>query len=285
MKSKISLFDKSILINDIKRYGWVSIIYLLTLSLIPLIIILQALDIIGPNKIISNVLDESWNLEGIFMLIISTLLGILLFNYLQTKDACDSIHSLPIKREVLYRTHIFSGLLILIIPILINMLIIIILRKTIDVPFMFNFKDIFLWAFLNILFSILFFLVSVFSGMLTASSILQGLLSIVLLLLPAFLSITIIYNLGFLVCGYSNYRPDIYADYLSPVIRILNKFYKISITEIIVYSILSVLLAFFSKLIYKIRKLEMAGQSIAFPKLNYLFKYTAAFCGMLLFGS
>lgn len=291
MKSRTSLINKSVLASDIKRYGWVSIVYMMGLLILPLKIFFEFLSVQSLKESIngtriSDVLASSWNTEGLLILSVSILLGMLLFSYIQNKSACDSMHSLPLRKEILYTTHILSGLLMLIIPILFNTAVIIFLRATIDVPFSFGFKDIFIWAGLSILLSILFFSLSVFCGMLTATSILQGFVAIVLLLMPPFLYITVTYNFSYLIFGYVNYGMDAFVSRLSPIIRILNSdIDKITAAEIIIYIICCVVFLISSNFIYKARKPEVAGQSIAFSPLNYLFKYTAAFCGMLLFGS
>lgn len=287
MKFKISLIDKSILINNLKRFGWIGVIYFIGLLYIPLYIITQKTRVENDYiKAIPNIFNTIWSVQGLFILIISIFLGTLLFRYIQTKEACDSIHSLPITRAVLFRTHILSGFIILFIPMLISMLIIIIIKAFIGVPVLFSVADIVKWSLISILFSIVFFIITVFSGMLTGNSLLQALVATILLLLPAFLFVTITYNFEFLIFGYISSLSDINWTILSPIIRVLGlETNKLSTIEIIIYVLLIIILTIFSEFLYKIRKLEMAGQSIAFTKLNYLFKYTAAFCGMLLFGS
>lgn len=298
MKFKTSLFNKSIFLNSIKRFGWIGLLYFTYLFfVIPIRIIYtfssNKLEIIQDNfYYIERIFNFSSQFILLSTLIIPIFIGIMLFRYIQKKNISNIIHSLPIRRECLFITNIIFGLLLLILPVLLIALISTILFLNFGLS---NHLFIVLnWLIVTLVFNIIFFSVSVFCGMITGMSTLQGILTILLLFLPYGLSTLILLNIKNLVYGfyYSNNNLEIKLFKLSPITRMIlhidtyhyGGVHRFTIQEIILYLIVSVILIITSYYLYKFRKTESATRSITFKVFKPIFKYSITFSGMLLVG-
>jgi ABC-2 type transport system permease protein len=132
MKSKTSLINRGILLNDFKRFAWIGIGYLLLLLFsTPLKIVMlysqlkndavvagvvlenggvAAIDLVNATSRFLSILQFDTNavlLQVMSLIVIPVLTGLLLFRYLQDSQASDMVHALPVKRETIYNTHCF----------------------------------------------------------------------------------------------------------------------------------------------------------------------------------
>ena len=292
MKSKTSLINRGILLNDFKRFTWIGAGYLLMLLLsIPLkVFMLYSRD---ENVIINNapaylhIFQFNTNaalLQVMSIIIVPILTGLLLFRYLQDSQAADMLHSLPVRRETLYNTNVLAGAIFLFVPLILTALVTwaLVAGLGIDVKG----ADILTWLAISLLFNLLFFICSVAVGMVTGMSTVQGALSFILLLLPSGLSMLVLYNLGKYVYGFPY---DYYFDRitnLSPLIRLTEiSGQPLRPVEIAVYLASAAALYLLGRYLYRKRRLETAGNAITFDILQPVFKYGATFCFMLLIGS
>lgn len=296
MKSKTSFFNKGIILDDIRRFGWISCVYTLALIfLLPLKILMLHTDedmyYVANTVIKKQFYFRSAEPQGMLTIIIPVLLAIFLFRYIQVKVSVDMIHSLPINRSTLYRSHIAFGIVSLVVPVIINAIITIILNKSLGLGAYYSIYDVIQWIALTLLFDFIFFIAAVFMGMVVGSSVLQGALTYVFVFLPLGLTVLIAEILEIFIYGFT-YNLDGGESKLSPMARIFDGFgnfdmsnRSITVTEIIVYIVLCILLYFASEYVYNIRKLEAASSTIAFKGLQYVFKYGVTFCAMLLAGA
>lgn len=290
MRSKTSFINKGILHNDFKRFTWIGIAYLLGLFLsIPL----QILMLYSRGKELGISYDaltylrvfhfNSSPFQFMLLIIVPVLTGLVLFRYLQVNRAADMEHTLPIKRETLYNTHIVAGLILLLVPLVITALICWVLIAGLGIPV--NNLAILSWLSVAMLVNILLFMTSVAIGMFTGMSTVQGLLSYILLLLPSGFSMLLLYNLKIYIYGFA---IDVYSEkiaHLSPLIRTAEySGMPLISTEVMVYLLCSIALYFIGKYLYRRRRLEMAGNAITFDIIAPVLKYSVTFCSMLLVG-
>ena len=116
MNSKTSLFSKALVKSDIKRYWWVSVIY----------IVLTALFIL-PNAVMKDIGDVYSRFDsdnGALALFFAFALGGLLFSYLHRVNSVSFMNSIPVSRTTQYLSHILSGFILLIVPITVTSLVI-----------------------------------------------------------------------------------------------------------------------------------------------------------------
>lgn len=296
MKSKISLFNRGVILNDLKRFSWIGVVYLLGLLLtIPMQMLMINSEVENYGYYNDNPIKRIFDFETgqtiILMGVIPVILAILLFRYMHVKKSSDMIHSLPIKRGNLYNNHIFVGTLLLIIPVVVTMIASIMINSTLSYNQYYKEAvytiDILRWGGITIILSTLIFIFSVLVGMFTGISAVQGVLTYIFLFLPVGLTGLIFANVGIFVYGFeSNFylREDIFK--LSPltITSCLPNKDLMSLKAILIYIIIYIVLYCISKILYNKRNLEAASQSIAFRHFKPVFKYGVTFCSMLLGG-
>ena len=218
----------------------------------------------------------------LFLLLIAPVLtGLLVFRYLQTSHAADMEHSLPIRRETLYNTHLLSGLIFLLVPIVITALVTWAVVNGLKIDFVTN-QHIIDWLKVALVANLFFFFSTVTVGMITGLSILQGLLTYILLLVPAGLSMLLFHNLQMYVYGFAG---NFYIGGLNSLIPLVGLLESPNSNEIIVYLLICVALYFIGRFLYQQRHIEAAGEAITIGVLRPIFKYSVTFCTMLLVGS
>ncbi|MEN6326146.1 MAG: DUF6449 domain-containing protein [Syntrophomonas sp.] len=290
MKSTTSLINPGILLNDLKRFAWISITYLLGLLFaVPfnLLMLYNTTDRIG-NNYINYLRVMQFNIDAapltlILILIFPVLTGLLLFRYLQSSKAADMEHSLPIKRETLYNTHILAGVIILSVPLLITALLSWAVVSGLGIEALSG-EAVLSWLAISLPVNLLFFMLSAATAMITGMSSVQGILTYLFLFLPTGLSVLVLHNLGMYIYGFAF---DYYVNgiIISPLMRIMDPTYFIQNTQIISYLLITAALYFAGRYLYRRRKLEKAGNAMAFDILRPVFKYGVTFCAMLIIGS
>lgn len=229
------------------------------------------------------------NLQKFLVCVVPTLLAVLLFNYLHSLSASSFMHSLPVNRKSLYFSHSFAGAVLLALPILFTVLILIVLNGLTTLNRYYSIPDIFLWAGYILVFDMLFFLITVFAGMFTGSPISHLVLACLLQILPSSIYELVKSNLSYLLYGYSHLRINHGNQFdFYPLSMILSgrfswKYYGLS--HLLWYIILALILFAASMHIYQNRKLESAGDIIAFKKARPVLKYGVTIFSTLLTGA
>jgi len=289
MKLKTSFFNEGFLFNDFRKYSWVAVFYTLALVfVVPInIIMILSNDYINKSALKDLFLLNNQEIQGILILTVPVVLAMLIFRYLQVQISADSLHSLPVPRSIIYRSHILVGVVLLILPILITGIIASTLNLLLDLGNYYSINDVFSWMGITTLMNLTIFLTCVFVGMLVGISVVQGVLTYILLLFPAGITILLASSLDFFVYGFK--FIDYQLERLCPITRVLQGFNPVNErqmggVEILVYLVICLALLFLAEYLYKLRNLENANQAIAFTKLRNIFKYGITFCTMLLGG-
>jgi ABC-2 type transport system permease protein len=287
MLSKISFFNRGIFIQSIRNVGWIAIIYFLGL--------LFAL----PIHILMMYIDENWfsyyhskhlfavssGIQFLLMFIIPILLAVFLFRYMQVKLSADYIHSLPLKRESLFHQHVFVGASIIIVPVVAIAIIIALLQPAFSID-LFSMKQIIEWTLWTIIIDLFFYFGTVFVGMFTGMSVLQGIFAYILFLFPAGMIVLFTLNLKYFLYGFAyDYYLSQKLENLVPFIRVTQLISRpFQPLEMSIYIVLIVVFYGVSIWLYKKRHIEAATDAIAFRSLQPVFKYGFTFCVMLVGG-
>lgn len=290
MKLKKSFFKSVVVKQDLRQHGWISIVYfILLLFALPL----EMLQLSDRDYVLfsdyKNYFMINTEIQAVILFSIPIACGLLLFRYLHTEAAVDTAHSLPIRRETLYISHIISGFLLLLMPILLTSCITFFVTTTIDeFNGILSISELVSWTLLFILLTCFLFTFTSTVGLITGMSTVQAIFTYVFLFLPIGLVSMITYNLTFLLFGFSPAYTEEALVYLSPFHRFIGTYGEVNIyssLEIILYTLLTILLFFIGLGFYKARQLEKATEVIAFPLLKPIFKYGVTFCSMALGGS
>lgn len=290
MKSKTSFINRGVLRNDFKSFGWISGVYLLGMLLaVPLNILMlysqeQHYRIINENAYLRIFNYGDSGLVIVLLVLVPILTGLWLFRYLQADKTADMIHALPVKRETLYSTHILSGIIYLFIPLIITALVSWILVGGLGIESVGG-LHILKWLGISLLLNLLFFMATVFTGICTGISTLQGILTLILLVLPTGLWELLIMTGDIYIYGFAS---EYYTGNVtfSPLLRMTDLAYSpLKAGEVAGYLIAAAAFYLIGRYLYQRRHVERAGSAITFNVLRPVFKYGVTFCVMLLAGA
>ncbi|WP_246197103.1 DUF6449 domain-containing protein [Cytobacillus depressus] len=291
MQSKISLVNNEIWKTITRNVGWVAIVYFLGLLIaLPLEMLMTTDSIYEEHRYFfqaDNLFQYNSEIQSILSIALPVLLALFLFRFLQVKQYSDFMHSLPIKRDRIYHMFAISGIVILIIPVLLNALIIFALYTPLHLYDFLSISDIFEWLGITIMVNLLLYMAAVFTGMVTGLSTVQGALTYIMLLLPIGLIVLLGFNLPFYLYGFPDqYFMESKIEAFSPLVALsLLRDRPLGPAEIVIYILLIFMLYSLSLWVYKHRKLEAVSQALIFPFLKPIFKYGVTFCFMLLGGT
>jgi ABC-2 type transport system permease protein len=288
MPSKMSLFNKELMLQIGRSTGWISLVYFLGLLFtLPIRILMMYSDEMNRNNMkVDYLFRYDFEIQIVLLCAIPVLMSVFLFRFLHVKQATDLMHSLPLKRGKIFHHYALSGLVLLIIPVVLIMIILLAMHAALDLSPYFEMKDIFYWAGVTILIDLLIFMAGIFIAMMTGISAVHAVLAYVFLFFPAGMTLMVFYNLRIFLYGFpSDYYLTNKLERMSPITRTtLLDSQLFHGYEVALYAILTIFLYVISLLFYKKRKLEAASEPIAFPRLRAIFKYGVTFCTMLVGG-
>lgn len=275
MSLKISLFNKAFFRSDIKRYWWIGLAQTL------LIFVFSVLPVYTScNGILSGSLawgyDCSPKWSFAFLTVLPFAVGVIskLFNFIHSSSSTGVIHGLPIRRGTLFSTKLISALMILSVPILINAAIMFFMSTSFEFSGFLSTGTVAKWFLEGMAYTAFFASLTVLVTMMTGSSAATLIFSFGFLILPAVLILFVQNIMDVEIYGYVyEYKDWLSKAYVSIGEDAQNK-------RFIVYAVISAVFIFFSYLLYKKRKLEVAGEILAFSWLK------PAFIGIVaIFGS
>ena len=107
--------NRSILIQNFRQHGWISILYLLALLFVlPLFMMGRTAE---DRYSISTLFAVNGSGQGLMILIFPVLAGVFILRYIQSNKQSILIHSLPLRRQHILSTNLISGIIMLLIPI------------------------------------------------------------------------------------------------------------------------------------------------------------------------
>ncbi|MCL6616267.1 MAG: multidrug ABC transporter permease, partial [Anoxybacillus ayderensis] len=256
MPLKTFLFNRGIFTQVARNVGWVSLIYFIGLLFaLPIHIFMMSenKDWLMHHQT-GRIFDIGSVIQFSLMFTLPILLAIFLFRYMQVKLSADYMHSLPIKREVLFLQHIVVGMIILIVPVAVIAVCLIMMKPFLPIS-LYSFKHVAIWFVSTVSMNLLLFSGAVFVGMLTGMSILQGIFAYVLFFFPAGIFILLIFNLKYFLYGFAyEYYLSSSLNEIVPFIQALNWSTKqIQPLEILIYTVLTFMFYGLSIWLYKKR--------------------------------
>ena len=224
--------------------------------------------------------------------VLPVLISILLFKYTNEEKSSSFIHGLPISKRKLYITNILTGIVMYVIPFLLNVIIILLLNIG-EMGKYLQFADIMKWFGVCMLYNTIFFAFATFIGTFCASKISHGILTYILMYAPigglAIASI-IMESALFGFKGLSNNLEEfrgwpfikIIEDFREMGSYYLSQTIKFETSTIIIYIASIIVMLVLGYFIYKKRKLEITKEFIAFKGIRSFVKYVATFLVNLL---
>lgn len=290
MKSNRFFFNLGVIRQDLRQHGWIGILYLLGLLFsLPLHMVMTELPPRAPRIVLQDLFsDGNGDIQHLLIMVFPVAAGIFIFRYLQAKGSADFQHSLPLNRDRLFLSHLASGLILLIVPILVNACVLAIVKMMPDLAYVFRWYVLMKWLVILLALTVFMYIFTVFVGMCTGQSILQTAVVFILLLLPAALGELWQFHFGTYLYGYSTYSIDNSMNWSnwSPLVQLLEQnLDQFNRYSAIIYTGLSCVFGAAAFFLYRLRKTEAATQAIAFSYFNPLFRGGVMVCAMMVAGA
>lgn len=288
MKSEVKtvkltrLFNKALICNNLKRFWWVSLLYTIGLFLLSPLLVLTNINRSPVTTIeFNNIFDGTI----CFLFIVPVFLAVIVFRYMQNPKSMVTVHTMPYSRLDLYVNNVISGLILLIVPILLNTALLSYIELFVTNGILFEAGIIMKCLWISLLVSITLFSITVAVGMVTGSSIAQIIFTYIINFLPAGIIVILNFLLNGIIYGFTGVSEDNVNELakLSPIVQTLFLSRKDSLNEFLVPDIVLIVLTLvIGYFIYKYRNLEDAGEVISGKFIKPIFKYGVTVCVMLV---
>lgn len=221
--------------------------------------------------------------------------GLSSFFYLHSRKKVDLFHSIPVRREVLFAVNYLNGVLIYLVPYIINIVLCFIILQINGYMSAGLFVSVLMAVGINLLFYCLIYTLAIAAVMLTGNFIVSCLGTAVFLVYgPVLMGIKIMYYQEFFKTYAGDRADSTILKFLSPIgsyldIADLRSFgnYQVDFGSILKTVLVTVLLILFSLLLYKKRPSEAAGRAMAFsvskPVIKFLLVIPTALAGGIIF--
>ena len=267
MKSEVKtvkltrLFNKALICNNLKRFWWVSLLYTIGLFLLSPLLVLTNM---GNEYVTTIEFDNIFDGTICFLFIVPVFLAVIVFRYMQNSKSMVTVHAMPYNRLDLYVNNIISGLILLVVPILLNTALLSYIELFVTNGILFETGIIMKYLWISLLVSITLFSITVAVGMVTGSSIAQIIFTYIINFLPAGIIVILNFLLNGIIYGFSGVSEDTVIELakISPIVQTIFLKSRDSISEFLIPDIAIILLALvIGYFIYKYRNLEDAGKS------------------------
>lgn len=285
MRSATSFFDKTLFRSQLKHTWPLWLGYTaLWLFLVPVMLFseLSAYQLGYSAADASRLLLNTGVRGGIFIsFFFGLFFAMLSFSHLTQSRATNGFHALPVRREAIFLTAYLTGLFCQLSTILVTFL----LGAAVSAPLHLSFWSVTAAAMGSAMLEAVFFysfaaLCMVMTGQILAAPVFYFVGNI---LVPGMEYLLRNFAGNFLY-GYSG-QTDVALDFLSPP---LYMYFKVGIASIetcesdsyyvTAYALAGLVIALIALLLYRTRKSEMTGSTVAFPWAVPVFKYGVAFC-------
>ncbi len=277
MNLKTSFCNKSIIKSDFKRLWWISALHTLILFLTSVYPFIDGYYdryigisfLASAERFVHSNLYRYSSAFYVLALIVPVFLGVFLFSYLQSGKPSTFSHSLPVLRKTHYISHCISGIIMFLLPIVINSGILLLMRFDSGFATTFKISHLLIVIGISALYSLLAFSGAVFVSMLTANVVASALFTYVFAFLPIVCEAFFSYFLSTQLFGFPEGELVVFEKlYFSPI-------QLLEYANILVYLVLSALFIIAGYLLYKTRKLENHSEVVAFSVLRPVFIYGA----------
>ncbi|BCG57564.1 DUF6449 domain-containing protein [Paenibacillus sp. URB8-2] len=286
MTSRRFYFNRGMIRQNLRQHSWIAAVYLLGLLFaLPLQMFLGGNPDTPPQKV-DDLFRISGSLPMLFTLTLPVAAGLLLFRYLQHKGAADMAHSLPLRRKHLLTVQLFSGSILLLVPVWLTALAAGVMQNWDGNMFLYSGADVWTWGAIVSVLTLFLFTLTSFVGICLGLTVLQGIVVYILLILPAVLSQMVLYHLSIYLYGFPYQNNLRGIDYWSPFLHMMEITAKpYTWGELGIYAALIVLFVLLSYVLYRKRRVETAGQAMAFTYFNPLFRGGVMLSAMLISGT
>lgn len=280
MNQKKSFFSRAIILNDLRLNYWIAILYFIALVLFgPMTLALGHYD----SYLAKQYFDINNAMKFIFLMIFPILTATHLFRFLQSDNSVAGIHSQPFTRKQQLNSHMISGLILTLVPVIVADTISYFLIMA-NSPEVMTTSIVYHFGFM-VLMTLAMFTCAMMVNTLSGLSISSIIITYILLVLP--------YGLMFMIYGilqemlygfvYSGSVENTIALFSPLTVYFKNNTYD-SMFFLVVLGLLSIVYYTIGYVSYKHRPLENTKTIVSLDVYKPLFKYGVAFCASLTIG-
>ncbi len=274
-------------VENMKRF-WIGSLF----ALLAYVFICYVPIIVTNSKqyVVSSLLSGNYWPMAALVTLVPVFGAIFIYRYIQQVSSAAIVHSLPFSRKQLFNSSYVSGLILSILPVLITAVLLIITSLTTpayETTFdpavgivetnVFTIPAILKWTLANSILTAAAFSMATLAAMITGSTLIQTLLSLVVIfVVPIILEIIKALSRLFLY-GYTSSESITKIEYFaSPALAAIDVEWKYIICQAVIAAVLYVV----SYLLYRKRPLEKATDTVVFNFVKPVLKYLVTFVGM-----
>lgn len=187
MKSPTSFYNLAIMRSNIKRYGFLSVIFFILSCTISNIGVIA--NLVSPYNALNFYEDSlsmlyvnAWDIFMVFA--VSVIAGVILFRYIQDERALSAIHAMPISRRSMFGSQFITYELLFGLPVILNGVIAFIIIVAKGYPIGFVAGQVIIGIMGQFIAGTTIFALTVLMGMLVGSSVLQVALTAIMMGAP-----------------------------------------------------------------------------------------------------
>jgi|GEM_PF-2946210 len=282
---------RAIFLNGCKQYKWICISWaLLLIMVLPTrMFMFRSLGSQGfgeqMTKFAMDLQIFHNGLLVVYILLAPVISVLIIFSHLHHKNRVDLMHQLPVTRMDLLLGRGMIAFFSTWVPFMATGIIVYLLKGlTPEFQEAFQMKLMLQWMIHGSIFLLLHTSITIFIGFITGMIPTHGLFSMIAYLFPLGIYTLLLGNLSLLAQTYyfSFFITDRFSWWM-PIFR-LSLQDGFPLVQDLLYLVVGIVFFLGSYWLYHMRDLEAAGNVIAFPKFNRVFKYGMGFCFLLVMG-
>ncbi len=280
MSLKTSFFNKTLVKSDFKRLWWIPTVHTIALFLMSVFTFMQRYyeyDNVGMRftkdaELIYTTLYGYMMPSFVLALIIPVVLAVFLFSYLQSGKSSTFAHSMPVSRKATFVSHVVSGILMFLIPLIVNGAIFLVMRLDLGFAQTFYVAHLLKCLLIAALYSFIAFALTTAVAMITGNVVANFVFTYIFGFLPlaaeAFLKFFLHTQL---------YGNELSSDYWCKNLYLAPE-KTLTIGGVALFTLLPVALLVIAFLLYRVRNMENHSEVVAFPVLRPIFVFGVAIC-------
>ncbi len=215
--------------------------------------------------------------------------AVLMMSFIHNEAKALALHSQPISKGRLFDTRYLGGLIICILPVIVNAVIYLCICSFKNVTYEYGIlgaSGIMSWALSSVAIMVFLYGIYMLAGALTGTTTMHILTSGILFAIFPIVIVTITSYFNIFLHGWYE-TPDWVYDLtwsINPIGKLLMRYGAISPVQSMFYILMGILMYLGSKLIYSTRKLELIGTSMLSKTFEKFLTYIVVFMGMCIFG-
>ncbi|MCH5212387.1 MAG: hypothetical protein J1G06_05185 [Oscillospiraceae bacterium] len=247
------LINKSVIKSDLRRFWYMGALFMAMLLITAVLPAMRYANVYGG-------LESQVVFSTFMVMLFGIIIPAVIFSYMHGKSSAAMAHSLPLRRECLYLSHILASWLLMLIPLIVTTLIML----TIDgLPR----AEVLRWAGHKLIYAFLMTSFGTLSAMLTGNIFASIVLPFIVIILPLYINMIV-----YMLCMYYLY------GFAGNEMSVLFLYSGLKGAMLYIYPTLGIVCYIISFICYKKRAIENHSRLVAFNVLNHIFLYCFALC-------